>query len=105
MGILLLACIVAGCASGWIVFALYGPPPAPKPLLVVPRALPEPIGFAMAPTVAPPEAWIEGPTFQDAVAPAAVSPIVQPVLRRPRFEIRTAPVRVFAYEDRTTFDS
>jgi len=105
MGILLLACIVAGCASGWIVFVLYGPPPAPKPLLVVARALPEPNRFAIAPTMAPPEAWLEGPTFHDATAPAAPAPIVQPVLRRPRFEVRTAPLRVFAYEDRTTFDS
>jgi hypothetical protein len=103
MGILLLACIASCGVSAWIMFALYGPPPAPRPLLVVARALPDvPL---VPPAMADADAWIEGPTCAEAEVPVAPArPIAAPVLRRPRFErfeLRTAPTRVFAYEERT----
>jgi hypothetical protein len=100
---LLVVCLVALGTSGCILFALFGPLPPPRRKLVIPRTLPEPMTL----TPATPETWIEGPTFtedEESVHSIEIQPIVQPILRRPRFELRTAPVRAFEFEDATQFD-
>lgn len=101
---LLVVCLVALGTSGCILIALYAPLPSPRRRLLVARALPDPVAAAPLPT---PETWIEGPTFtedEESVHSIELQPIVQPVLRRPRFDLRTAPVRAFQFEDATHFD-
>lgn len=102
---LLVACLVALGTSGCILLALYGPLPPPRRRLLIARALPDPAGVVPVPST--PETWIEGPTFTDeeeSVRSLELEPIAQPILRRPRFDLRTAPVRAFQFEDVTHFD-
>jgi hypothetical protein len=99
MMVLLLACVAAGCTSAWIVFMLFGPVPSPRRPLVVPRLVPT---MASPPVSAAtvPEAWFEPPTLADATPFRSEPPIVQPVLRRPRF----VEPRAFDVEERTRLD-
>jgi hypothetical protein len=96
MMVLMVACIAAGCTSAWIVYMLFGPVPAPRPPLLVPRILPE---GPSATAVTVDDEWIEGPTLAE-VARRPERPIVQTILRKPRF---VAP-RPFDLEERTRLD-
>ena len=82
MMVLVLGCVAPACLAAWIVYSLFGPARPAGPVVLLPRAMPEP-AFAGPPMVILDDELIEEPPTVSAPAPAA--PIVQPILHRPRF--------------------
>jgi hypothetical protein len=104
MMVLLVACIGAGCTSAWIMFMLFGPVPAPRRPLLVPRAIAQgpttAEASAASPSLPAPDTWL-APTLADLVpCRREARRVAAPILRRPRFD--TPPV--FEIEECTRVD-